>query len=104
MGSCILSRSFSLGGSEAREGKNGDDRDTDMSEAMDVDEAPSSSGRAQASKSRVADDGIKEDNDDDDDENDSSDIAMVPLADMLNACHGANNAGHFLYESIVPFR
>ena len=105
MGSCILSRSFSLGDSDAGEGKNGGDSDTDMTEAMDVDEAPSSSSRAQAPTSMIDDDGIEEDDDDDDDdENDSSDVAMVPLADMLNARHGANNARRFLSESIVPFR
>jgi SET domain-containing protein 6 len=99
MGSCILSRSFSLGEPDVGEGKNSGDEDTSTIEtAMDVDETPSNSSHTQPSKLRTEDDGhdsnehLEAEDDDEDDDDPDSDVAMVPLADMLNARHGANNA------------
>jgi len=87
MGSRILSRSFTLGkweregeaveGPESSQGI-GEDIDTDM----DVHEEPSESGENIPTE---------RDDIDIDDEEDSSDIAMVPMADMLNARYGSEN-------------
>jgi SET domain-containing protein 6 len=95
MGSRILSRSFSLGdlggepedvGSEVGVMGKGKDSNGDR---MDVDEAPA----AGADDSLTDPDG--DEGKDEDEDEDASDVAMVPMADMLNARYGSENVHLF---------
>ncbi|KAJ2917758.1 hypothetical protein MD484_g2656, partial [Candolleomyces efflorescens] len=89
MGSRILSRSF---GVEKWQSDADDDHDhegnTSIGSSMDVDEQHPTNSDAQ-------DDNEDDDREDDDDGHDSSDTAMVPMADMLNARYGSENAKLF---------
>lgn len=85
MGSRILSRSFQV---EAMSATSTDSRQTPAQEdpEMNVDEISPNSPDNNDS------DGIIDDDDSDDDD-DTADVAMVPLADMLNARYGCENVG-----------
>ncbi|RXW25028.1 hypothetical protein EST38_g843 [Candolleomyces aberdarensis] len=91
MGSRILSRSF---GVEKWRSDEDDDHEANksMGSSMDVDEQHPTGSNAQDDN-----DSADEDNDDEDEEDghDSSDTAMVPMADMLNARYGTENAKLF---------
>ncbi|KAL1745674.1 hypothetical protein HDZ31DRAFT_35884 [Schizophyllum fasciatum] len=90
-GSRVLSRSFNV------EEGDGEDSDSDAegpqntsTDLMDVDatEPPPEEG---------ADEAIEVSDDEDSDEEDAADVGMVPMADMLNARYGSENAKLF-YE------
>jgi len=84
IGSCILSRSFHVEKWEDEEEHEGDiSIETQGSNAMDVDDNEEQAPGEEAEA---------EDSDDDSDEEDPSDVAMVPLADALNARYGSENA------------
>ncbi|KAH6914399.1 hypothetical protein BKA70DRAFT_1261294 [Coprinopsis sp. MPI-PUGE-AT-0042] len=99
MGSRILSRSFTVekwvddeenGDDDVEESNDSEEAGSAVeqrhSDAMDVDE-PSSRGPSEAEEER-----------EEEDEDNSSDVAMVPMADMLNARYGAENAKLFYEE------
>lgn len=90
MGSLILSRSFNV---EKWQGEDDDDdtrkADTRSHDEMDIDEVPSpANDDGEPSQDSHEDETY---NNDDDDAEDSSDVAMVPMADMLNARYGSEN-------------
>ena len=89
MGSRILSRSFQVSKWDGAEGEKGEDPDDMVEEAnksidsaaMDVDEQPTESP-----------DEVQETlEEDDEDEDDPANVAMVPMADMLNARFESEN-------------
>ncbi|KAH8118945.1 SET domain-containing protein [Phellopilus nigrolimitatus] len=90
MGSRILSRSFQV---EKWEGDAGDDENHEENQAVQEDTMDIDGEVAE----HQADNDAKDDDDDDDDEADPSDVAMVPMADMLNARYNSENAKLF-YE------
>ncbi|KAF5355520.1 hypothetical protein D9758_006380 [Tetrapyrgos nigripes] len=93
MGSRILSRSFDVERWEGEEGNETEDSevaDTSMGSAMDVDLPTSSS----ADNPNHED---PENENSDDEEEDEVDVSMVPVADLLNARYGTENAKLF-YE------
>ncbi|KAA1471795.1 SET domain-containing protein, partial [Dentipellis sp. KUC8613] len=95
MGSRVLSRSFHVEKWESEESAEGHDHDT----AMDIDEekAPVPSTAAEAGPPEVEEaDGSSDD--DESDGEDPADVAMVPMADMLNAKYGCENAKLFYEE------
>ncbi|KAI0032909.1 SET domain-containing protein [Vararia minispora EC-137] len=94
MGSRILSRSFHV------EQWDGADiaglvqaEPADMRESMEIDSRADASSAAQEESSILIDDNV----DGSDDEEDPADVAMVPMADVLNARYGSENAKLF-YE------
>jgi len=91
MGSRILSRSFQV---ETMSAASTDSRQTPAQEdpEMSVDELSPNSPDNNDS------DGIIDDDDSEDDD-DTADVAMVPLADMLNARYGCENAKLFYEEN-----
>lgn len=97
MGNRILSRSFQVEPWINDEGVGeGHDEATDAAgaDAMDVDSPPhgieDSNPTDEAELIGDTLDGISDDDDDDDAES-SADVAMVPMADMLNARYGSEN-------------
>lgn len=101
MGSRILSRSFNVEKWDGEDDSDAGDEDSkeQRSTDMDVDEDPSAPksdhelpDEAQEN-SLIGDDGSEDEGED----ADSSDVAMVPMADMLNARYGSENAKLF-YE------
>ncbi|KAF9227023.1 SET domain-containing protein [Gyrodon lividus] len=107
-GSRILSRSFTVSrwtedGEDDHEGEGRNDGDegediqvdtranTSLGSAMDVDDPQESSHE---------DAGSVSDEDDEDEDEDPSDVAMVPMADLLNARWGSENAKLF-YEPLI---
>ncbi|KAJ2926745.1 hypothetical protein H1R20_g10342, partial [Candolleomyces eurysporus] len=92
MGSRILSRSF---GVEKWRSDEDDDHKANrsMGSSMDVDEQNPTGSNAQDDNDNADED--NEDEDEEEDDHDSSDIAMVPMADMLNARYGTENAKLF---------
>lgn len=100
MGNRILSRSFQVEPWINDEGQagvgEGHDEATDAAgaDAMDVDSPPhgieDSNPTDEAELIGDTLDGISDDDDDDDAES-SADVAMVPMADMLNARYGSEN-------------
>ncbi|CAE6418323.1 unnamed protein product [Rhizoctonia solani] len=95
MGSRILSRSFQVEGDEI-EAEENPDVSMESSKSMDVDrsrEEANPQGEANEDENGQEDDG---DSDSEDCEN-VEDVAMVPMADMLNARYGGENAKLF-YE------
>lgn len=90
MGSRILSRSFVVerwaGDEDENEAANGA-ANTSLTSAMDIDEQ--NYGDTNGHHSDQEEDG------DNEDEEDSSDVAMVPMADMLNARYQTENVGVF---------
>ncbi|KAF8070798.1 hypothetical protein FPV67DRAFT_1488737, partial [Lyophyllum atratum] len=96
MGSRILSRSFTVEKWDTGEGEDDLDAPTNSrSDEMDVDspDGPevSDGNIDQLFESRHS----EAEEEEDEDENDSSDTAMVPMADMLNARYGSENAKLF---------
>ncbi|KAI0339982.1 SET domain-containing protein [Trametopsis cervina] len=101
MGSRILSRSFQVSKWEG-ETQNDNDEEEDVdapdanksvdSAAMDVDETPEDGDAGGGEDSEGADD------DDDESGDDPADVALVPMADMLNARYGSENAKLFYEE------
>ena len=81
MGSRILSRSFHVEKWDDQD----EERDGDSS-AMDIDQNEEDGGGEDAQ----IEDG-DEDTSDDEDTEDPADVAMVPVADLLNARYGASN-------------
>ncbi|EAU91065.1 hypothetical protein CC1G_03233 [Coprinopsis cinerea okayama7 len=101
MGSRILSRSFTVekrdGEEEEEDGANADNAKHAESEndSMDVDETPSKANDLEQEENE------DEDEDNDEGEDDASDIAMVPMADMLNARFGTENAKLFHEKEVL---
>ncbi|THH18749.1 hypothetical protein EW146_g2289 [Bondarzewia mesenterica] len=99
MGSRILSRSFLVekwDGKDEEDDTEGPDNTTSMD--MDVDEPPAVSIPAAEGGTETEEEPLLDGKDSDsDDENDPTDIAMVPMADMLNARYESENAKLF-YE------
>ncbi|KAJ7451845.1 SET domain-containing protein [Mycena galericulata] len=91
MGSRILSRSFDVEKDDPEEEpeEDGAPADTSLGSAMDVDEPQD--------EPKSDHDGASEPDNDSEDEEEPSGVAMVPLADMLNARYGSENAKLF-YE------
>ena len=97
MGNLILSRSFTLDDQDEDEDKEGEDSDhatgdehqdtgnTSLGSAMDVD-APGSTTNEHLEEEEKGDDG-----DDDEEETSTLEVAMVPLADILNARYQCEN-------------
>ncbi|KAI0358637.1 SET domain-containing protein [Trametes cingulata] len=110
MGSRILSRSFHVEPWKGRRTEEDEPQDEDAGaddNAMDVDPEEGSTGpgdaqgdSAQGEGSDEAEELIIETDDDDDDEDreDPADVAMVPMADMLNARFECENAKLFYEE------
>lgn len=96
MGSRILSRSFNV-----ERWNSGEDEEeipaanTSHGSGMDVD---SPEGNENVDEPHHAEtEGEEEEEEDDDEEEDSSDVAMVPMADLLNARYGSENVcGHHI--------
>ncbi|KAI0268844.1 hypothetical protein BC834DRAFT_867511 [Gloeopeniophorella convolvens] len=88
MGSRILSRSFQV---EAPAPGEEADAAMDTDAPQGVSHASSGDGEGQLEQ-------LLDDDSDSDDEDDPADVAMVPMADMLNARHGSENAKLF-YEA-----
>ena len=90
MGSRILSRSFHVSRWET-----GHDEDpsanNSLGSAMDIDDEsfPSGTGTNLHEEAQEIYDS------DDEDEDDPADVAMVPMADILNARYGSENVRHF---------
>jgi len=83
IGSRILSRSFNVDGPEDDESDEFNNAaNSSIGSGMDVD-APEN----------VVDGSSESGDSEDGDEEDSSDVAMVPMADMLNARFGSENVG-----------
>lgn len=100
MGSRILSRSFTVEKwtGESSHQKEGDSfvptSDAEGAEdAMEVDGASAADAQAIVEEQDEVDEPsyVVDDDDDSDDEEDPSDVAMVPMADMLNARYGSEN-------------
>ena len=106
MGSRILSRSFQVERWEG-EGEEADDHHNanTSADAMDTNEAPPLLHPAEAAQENDAEavvaaqdeDDVDRDDDDEEEEEDSSDVAMVPMADMLNARYGTENVSLLLF-------
>ncbi|KAJ3933631.1 MAG: hypothetical protein NXY57DRAFT_891707 [Lentinula lateritia] len=97
MGSRILSRSFSVERVGIDGGDDGEDMileaDKSIGSAMDVDEHDETNSVEDTS---IQDDSPSEDGDEG--EEDATDISMVPIADLLNARFGSENAKLFNEE------
>lgn len=101
MGSRILSRSFQVSKWEG-ETQNDNDEEEDVdapdanksvdSAAMDVDETPEDGDAGGGEDSEAADD-------DDESGDDPADVALVPMADMLNARYGSENVSFPVNEA-----
>ncbi|KAF7376573.1 Ribosomal lysine N-methyltransferase 4 [Mycena sanguinolenta] len=90
MGSRILSRSFDVEKDESEEDTETDGAaNTSLGSAMDVD--------LPQEETESVHDGDSQHADEDEEEEESSGVSMVPLADMLNARYGSENAKLF-YE------
>ncbi|KAF5380369.1 hypothetical protein D9615_004738 [Tricholomella constricta] len=91
MGSRILSRSFSVekwnSGEEENENSN---TPNSRADEMDVDSSEGPEGAEEK-----IDESHHDEMEEEDEEDDSSDTAMVPMADMLNARYGSENARLF---------
>jgi SET domain-containing protein 6 len=95
MGSRILSRSFNVEKWDSGEGEDENAAaNTSCGSEMDIDSPQGSEGKKSASHHDEAEEedggGIDE----------SSDIAMVPIADMLNARYGSENVRTAAFLSI----
>ncbi|KAH7876558.1 SET domain-containing protein [Lentinula edodes] len=97
MGSRILSRSFGVERVDIDGGDDGEEMnpeaDKSIGSAMDVDEHDETTGVEDTS---IQDDSPSEDGDEG--EEDAIDISMVPIADLLNARFGSENAKLFYEE------
>ena len=100
MGSRILSRSFHVEPWTGDEGQDGaaeeDDGSTDTGgaageDAMDVDHAPQEAADEDLSGRIHETPDLDLDDSDDGDAESVADVAMVPMADMLNARYGSEN-------------
>lgn len=94
MGSRILSRSFVVEKWEGDEDEDEDETsaeaaDTSLGSAMDVDE--------QDHDHETADHAEASEDSSDEDGEDSSDVAMVPMADILNARYQTENVSYVLF-------
>ena len=108
MGSRILSRSFHV--EKWKDQHKGDDtEDGDVEEVDDhenekEDDAPAS---ANTSAMDVDDEQIREEKDDEDEDSDDedvedpADVAMVPMADMLNARYGCGNVSTKIHDEPI---
>ena len=95
MGSCILSRSFHVSrwtGESSDEAVDEDDAPVGSS-SMDVDPKPSSTPSSGPGTPEPTDANDNEEESEDEDDDDPSDVAMVPVADMLNARFETENVG-----------
>ncbi|KAJ3809029.1 hypothetical protein F5876DRAFT_44779 [Lentinula aff. lateritia] len=96
MGSRILSRSFGVERVGIDDGDDGEEMNPEaeksLGSAMDVDEHDETTGMKDTS---IQDDSPSEDGDE---EEDAIDISMVPIADLLNARFGSENAKLFYEE------
>ena len=102
MGSRILSRSFQV---ERWKGEEADDHlhVTTQTDAMDTDEAPTilppaeQENDTETAEAAEDEDDEGRDEEEEEEEEDSSDVAMVPMADMLNARYGTENVSFLLF-------
>ncbi|KAJ7212933.1 SET domain-containing protein [Mycena pura] len=92
MGSRILSRSFDVEKDDPEETREDGAADTSLGSAMDVDAQQNEAEPADNEESETVPDGDPEEDDDE-----ASGVSMIPLADMLNARYGSENAKLF-YE------
>jgi SET domain-containing protein 6 len=104
MGSRILSRSFHVEKWESEDAE--DQRLVGDDEAMEVDGKDAATGvdHAATEQPPVSHDqteGAGEEEEEEEDIEDPSDVAMVPLADALNARYGSENAKLFYEESCL---
>jgi N-lysine methyltransferase SETD6 len=83
MGSRILSRSFTVREREDRKNK---PESNDPKALMEVDESEQTVADTNTGEQLLDDDDISDDDDDG-----SENVAMVPMADMLNARYGSEN-------------
>jgi N-lysine methyltransferase SETD6 len=93
-GSRILSRSFQVERWEGEDGTIDDNADGNTSVESGMDLANMSAGSGMDVDGSPAD-ASQPDESDDEDAVDPSDVAMVPMADMLNARYGSENVGTF---------
>jgi SET domain-containing protein 6 len=84
MGSCILSRSFQV------EALSTADR-VDSSQTSPGEDAEMSIDEPSSNALNDNDSNETEDDDDSDDDDNPANVAMVPMADMLNARYGCDN-------------
>lgn len=102
MGSRILSRSFQVpkweGESQGQEEDDGPaEANTSIdSAAMDVDDAASLPDHGEAEEEDHGDG----EEDDEENEDDPADVAMVPMADMLNARFESENVSNLFHGSV----
>ncbi|KAF6763120.1 hypothetical protein DFP72DRAFT_874754 [Ephemerocybe angulata] len=98
MGSRILSRSFDVEkwqGDEDEDENEMHEANTSMGSAMDVDENRAADPHPHRPEGEEHDEEEHEEGEEEEGEQDSSDTAMVPMADMLNARFGSENAKLF---------
>lgn len=98
MGSRILSRSFDVEkwqGDEDEDENEMHEANTSMGSAMDVDENRAADPHSHRPEGEEHDEEEHEEGEEEEEEQDSSDTAMVPMADMLNARFGSENAKLF---------
>ncbi|KAJ3564428.1 hypothetical protein NP233_g8304 [Leucocoprinus birnbaumii] len=97
MGSRILSRSFVVekwnGDEDEDDDAAGNVGNTSLGSAMDVDDRDQGQGSEHAEE--------EEEDGDDEDVDDSSDVAMVPMADLLNARYQTENAKLFYEKDVL---
>lgn len=84
MGSCILSRSFQVEALSTTDGVDASPTLVGEDAEMSIDE-PSSHALNDDDSDEI------EDDDDSDDDDSPANVAMVPMADMLNARYGCDN-------------
>ncbi|KAJ7071925.1 SET domain-containing protein [Mycena amicta] len=106
MGSRILSRSFDVEKDESEEENENEAGNTSLGSAMDVDEqgGQPAAESIDAHEHEQEHDTEAEGADDDDGEDDSVVVCMVPLADMLNAQYGSENAKLFYEKDSLGMR
>ena len=86
------------GKGEESEGEVDRNANTSVGSAMDIDDPHEGVGLDVAG---FGEDYVGEEDDDDDDEGDPSDVAMVPMADILNARYGSENVCRFYYQEWI---
>ncbi|KZT10912.1 SET domain-containing protein [Laetiporus sulphureus 93-53] len=113
MGSRILSRTFHVdpwkpeNGEKGQQEERSEESDPDP-HSMDVDVEPPAEthepliGQREEENGDIDDDDDEEEEDDEDEDGENpADVAMVPIADMLNARYGSENAKLFYEERVL---
>ncbi|TFK44282.1 hypothetical protein BDQ12DRAFT_708264 [Crucibulum laeve] len=99
MGSRILSRSFNVEKSELEEDQENTTVNTSIGSGMDVDPQEGGDEHDGEVQNKHVVEQVEEEEEEEEEEEDSSDIAMVPMADMLNAQYEMENAKLFYEET-----